>query len=317
VPARLVPGLVRKLLDAFRASPRYPDFRSFASEDAPALVARASCGVDDVEAKDDQAKDVQTGEGTVDAMRIAPDLSRDWGASEPFSLEGRGPGECGAGVFDLIEVDLATARDALAQGRLDETVSAAARALLVTRGAQASDDRSARYLFEKLFIREGLVEPEYLAPLRDAGAPGAARDFLDRVVRLYASMDDSLRFPQAASASEPVQQAGCSDGRTSKDSGTEVPRGGTAGSVGGGTAVEGTGSVPAADRDLDLAGVVCPLNYVKTKMALQGMAPGSVLRVVLDDAGARNVPESVSKDGHQVLSLEHSGGRWHLLVRRK
>ena len=31
----------------------------------------------------------------------------DWGAKEPFSLVGRGVGECSAGLFDLIEVDLA------------------------------------------------------------------------------------------------------------------------------------------------------------------------------------------------------------------
>lgn len=52
----------------------------------------------------------------------------DWGAEAHFSLAGRGPGECGAGVFDLIEVDLATATDALAEGRLfTATARAAAR----------------------------------------------------------------------------------------------------------------------------------------------------------------------------------------------
>ena len=30
----------------------------------------------------------------------------DWGAEEAFSLVGRGVGECSAGLFDLIEVDL-------------------------------------------------------------------------------------------------------------------------------------------------------------------------------------------------------------------
>jgi sulfite reductase (ferredoxin) len=35
---------------------------------------------------------------------------QDWGASESFSPVGRGIGECSAGLFDLIEVDLNAAR---------------------------------------------------------------------------------------------------------------------------------------------------------------------------------------------------------------
>jgi tRNA 2-thiouridine synthesizing protein A len=52
---------------------------------------------------------------------------------------------------------------------------------------------------------------------------------------------------------------------------------------------------------LDLTGVVCPLNWVRTKLALEELAPGDELRVRLD-AGEplESVPRSASEDGHAV-----------------
>jgi sulfite reductase (ferredoxin) len=37
----------------------------------------------------------------------------DYGSSEPFSLAGRGPGECGAGVMDVMKVDIDEAKAAI------------------------------------------------------------------------------------------------------------------------------------------------------------------------------------------------------------
>ncbi|MCX7009708.1 MAG: hypothetical protein NTY53_21110, partial [Kiritimatiellaeota bacterium] len=42
-----------------------------------------------------------------------PLLYRDWGQEDDFSLAGRGAGECGAGVFEVIRDDLAAAKKAL------------------------------------------------------------------------------------------------------------------------------------------------------------------------------------------------------------
>ena len=65
-----------------------------------------------------------------------------------------------------------------------------------------------------------------------------------------------------------------------------------------------------ADAELDLRGVICPYNFVKTKLKLETMGAGQVLAVILDDGEPiRNVPRSVSDDGHTVLrqeSLNHS-----------
>ena len=53
--------------------------------------------------------------------------------------------------------------------------------------------------------------------------------------------------------------------------------------------------------ELDLRGVACPLNWVKTKLALEKMRPGAELSIRLD-AGEplESVPRSAREDGHGV-----------------
>ncbi len=70
------------------------------------------------------------------------------------------------------------------------------------------------------------------------------------------------------------------------------------------------------DREADFRGVVCPLNYVKTKMLLDQLHRGAVLSVLLDPEGAKNVPESVEKDGHDVLRVEQQGKHWQVVIRK-
>ena len=69
---------------------------------------------------------------------------------------------------------------------------------------------------------------------------------------------------------------------------------------------------------LDLSGVLCPMNYVHTKLKLEDMEEGQVLEVILDDGEPiRNVPRSVKQDGHKVLGLLRlEDGRYHLWIRK-
>ena len=62
--------------------------------------------------------------------------------------------------------------------------------------------------------------------------------------------------------------------------------------------------------------MICPLNYVKTKMVLAAMKSGSVLSVLLDEPGSRNVPASVEKDGHSVLSIDRQEQHWRVRIRK-
>jgi tRNA 2-thiouridine synthesizing protein A len=53
--------------------------------------------------------------------------------------------------------------------------------------------------------------------------------------------------------------------------------------------------------ELDLRGVLCPLNWVKARLALEALAPGEVLRVRLDPGEpVESVPRAAREDGHEV-----------------
>ena len=56
------------------------------------------------------------------------------------------------------------------------------------------------------------------------------------------------------------------------------------------------------DQQIDLRGVVCPMNFVQTKLQLESMESGQILEVTLDAGEAmKNVPQSVKDDGHTVI----------------
>ena len=74
--------------------------------------------------------------------------------------------------------------------------------------------------------------------------------------------------------------------------------------------------ITSADSTQDFRGVVYPLNYVKTRMALSKLRPGQVLAVLLDEQGAQHVPASAASDGHAVLSVACEQNHWRVLLRK-
>lgn len=71
------------------------------------------------------------------------------------------------------------------------------------------------------------------------------------------------------------------------------------------------------DEILDLEGVVCPNNFVKTKLKLEEMKQGKILEVILDDGEPiRNVPRAVKEEGHQILKVENIDNKWRLLIKK-
>ena len=71
------------------------------------------------------------------------------------------------------------------------------------------------------------------------------------------------------------------------------------------------------DVELDLRGVICPYNFVKTKLKLETMEAGQTLAVILDDGDPiKNVPRSVSDDGHTVL-LQEPWAQAHRVIIQK
>ncbi|MGI0492841.1 sulfurtransferase TusA family protein [Alkalinema pantanalense CENA528] len=68
---------------------------------------------------------------------------------------------------------------------------------------------------------------------------------------------------------------------------------------------------------LDLRGTPCPINFVRTKLKLEQMAPGELLEVWLDPGEPiEQVPDSLTMEGYQVESIENLSEYFSLRVRR-
>ncbi len=74
----------------------------------------------------------------------------------------------------------------------------------------------------------------------------------------------------------------------------------------------------AGDRELNLQGEVCPYTFVKSKLALEIMQPGQVLRVIVDDdESAANVPRSMQSEGHNILGVTKLNEKdWQIVVQK-
>jgi tRNA 2-thiouridine synthesizing protein A len=80
-----------------------------------------------------------------------------------------------------------------------------------------------------------------------------------------------------------------------------------------------TAAVPAeADRVLDITAELCPMTFVRTRLALDALAPGQTLLVLLrGDEPRRNVPRTAAEQGHEVLAQEtDAAGVTRLWLRR-
>ncbi len=76
--------------------------------------------------------------------------------------------------------------------------------------------------------------------------------------------------------------------------------------------------VPTDIELLDLSGVACPMNFVKTKIKLSTMPLGSQLEVILDDgAPIENVPLSLEEQGQTILAKDRiSDHQWKIRVEK-
>ncbi len=73
-----------------------------------------------------------------------------------------------------------------------------------------------------------------------------------------------------------------------------------------------------ADDSLDITDVVCPITFVKVKMALEDLENGQILDVHLNEGEPiQNVPRSLKDEGHKVLSVQKNDDEtYNLLVQK-
>ena len=71
-----------------------------------------------------------------------------------------------------------------------------------------------------------------------------------------------------------------------------------------------------ADRTLDASGLRCPMPLLKTKLELNSMPPGELLRVIATDSGAaRDIPAFLALTHHELVSSGQEGNRYTFMIK--
>ena len=72
------------------------------------------------------------------------------------------------------------------------------------------------------------------------------------------------------------------------------------------------------DERVDITDVVCPMTFVKAKVAMEEIEVGQVLAVKMNDGEpVQNVPRSFKEEGQQVLKLiDNENGTYDLIVKK-
>ena len=278
-----------------------------------------------------------------------PDTFFDFGDDEKFSLIKYGKAECSAGLFDIIEIDQDTIRekrkevellmgntpqgvpaDLQSDGKqatskieklLHDIVFSENRMLLVTRGLDPRTDEDVYNGFEKEFIAAGII-PQKFKVLTDKARNNESLieqkplidELADLLNDLYQNMDDSLQFKLTAEKT-PVEQVTEEKNAEEKAPAEQVSE--EKAPAEKASAAEETETI-VPDVKKDFRGVMCPMNFVKTKIALTPMQSGQILEILLDDgAPIENVPGSVKNEGHTILSTEKVENYWKVLIKKK
>ena len=233
---------------------------------------------------------------------------RDWEGEEDFSTEDLGPGECAGGAYELMEgfiyeadQEIYLAKVMAEKGLTGPAVSKVYRAmvtackgLLVMEGVNSSIDAEIVNEAQTRLIGKGVLPASFsnlTEVLKDIGPKSPSMEFAQGKLTYAQSFINACR-----EAFELIE-------RNLKKKAKESDK-----------ASEQTEEVLASGNDqtktavtvkLDLSGVACPINYVKTKLKLEELDIGQLLEVILDEGDPiRNVPESLRSDGQKVLSQD-------------
>ncbi|MCQ2199722.1 MAG: sulfurtransferase TusA family protein [Paludibacteraceae bacterium] len=241
----------------------------------------------------------------------------DWGSNDVFNVEKRGKPECSAGLFDMITVDQEAIKEAQTkyakEGKgLYEVIFHASRMLLVTRGLDPQQPSEVFDAFIKEFIETELVSKDFLPLVEKAKTEGENGEYNQNqadalaasVNSLYAGMDDSLQFKKISA--ENLAEGKNNEVQAKIETKAESHK-------------ENPSSNIEITKSKDLRGVLCPMNFVRTKIELATLKSGDILEILLDDGKPiENVPGSVKLEGHEILSqTQHTDGYWQVIIKKK
>ncbi|MDX8377827.1 MAG: sulfurtransferase TusA family protein [Mariprofundales bacterium] len=294
VPAKTAPQAGITVLRAY--SNALKDKKDLSVHDWAADIGR--------EGLDALLKPFSAGEGEIEGMMY------DWSENQPFSTKDNKPGECAAAVIGLTDALVAEAQyeHLLGRAHLDAmfwsealtafkaSAIAAARAFLIEHGETPKDDVQVLPLLASLAmqdsdvinglqaIQQGMFAIDLTNP---AAGVTALRDHVKTLLDVAAQ-----RF-----ATIPVVS-----GQWAVGSGQQ----------------EKEAIMPSDLTLLDLSGVACPMNFVKTKIKLATMPIGAKLAVILDDGQPiENVPKSLDEQGQKIHDKKRlSETQWQIIVEK-
>ncbi|HLG22251.1 MAG TPA: sulfurtransferase TusA family protein [Candidatus Manganitrophaceae bacterium] len=245
----------------------------------------------------------------------APEFYQDYNNDRDFSLDDLGPGECAGTVIDMIEHYLRTGDQSVEKaslaiqrrqyeegiGHLKNAILVCCRALLIPFGIDSPHEEETLKEFQHKVVEQGIVTERFENFTEDLGK-WAAFDLRPEPLQKYLALADAF-----------VRE--CREAYDRIDANLKLQKKEPSSSIKN----EETMSLEKkVDIHLDLSGVACPMNFVKTKLQLEEMDAGQWLEVVIDDGEPiRNVPRSVQAEGHKLLKTEKtSEGRYKLVIEK-
>ncbi|WP_083258522.1 sulfurtransferase TusA family protein [Cellulosilyticum sp. I15G10I2] len=236
-----------------------------------------------------------------------PDLYYDFGSQDLFSLKGRGPGECSAGVLDVIKLDISNAKNYIGEfektkdsSKLYDASVSAARALLILKGVDTTKDRVIFKEFINHFVDTGYVKQAIKKLVEDLldyklgdiahleGYYEEVKYLIHKVSAMYESLDPRLEITLPKEQEMKAEQ---NTAETVQDTTLNI---------------------------VDLKGVKCPINFVKAKIEMAKIASRENLGFYLDDGEPiANVPKSLEAEGHDIIKIDDKYDGYNLLIVRK
>jgi sulfite reductase (ferredoxin) len=304
LPAKNVPAAVSRLLTVYRRDRQV-------GEGLPAFVTRTGKA---------KLKEELIPYTIVPTFEEDPSYFYDWEGEEEFVLEDLGPGECAGGALEMIDNRILEAEQELYQARLlaekhqyavsvnkaYRAVLAGAKALLVTEGIDPATDAETFSEFERRLAEKSIVPVSYRnlgSQIGDLGPKDTTPEFAQAKIAFARGFVEVCKAATEQIGKDlKLAQAGKAEGADKPSPALQEMQPATGVTV------------------FDLRGVMCPLNYVKTKLKLEMMEAGERLEVWLDAGDPiKNVPMSLRNDGHKILGeepLEPESAHFKVLVEK-
>ena len=302
VPSKQAPAFADRLLELYRAQAE--EGEAFAS-----FVERIG---------------VQTVKENLSEFNDLPDFDDDesfyfdWGHAREFSLQS-GTGECAGELVDLVEFMLTEADRWLYEAALRfekdlyeatalhtlQGMQRAADALLTTKGIQPKDLQTTAAAFKREFVETA----QFWAPFAE---------FFDKYIQMdKAALNEEGAHIAIEEATLFVEQAHEVYGRMQIQAEKKPKTAAKTAPKAPAKPAKKAAKVEEIVDSLDLKGVACPYNYVRTKLRMEQMNVGELLEITVDDGEPiRNVPASLKNDGQEIVDTKKIGDHYRLIIRK-